>query len=185
MKTAAASATDMVKRLAEKGMLNYVRYKGFSLTKLGSEYATTLIRKHRIWETFLVNKLDYKWDEVHELAEQLEHVRSVDLVDRLDAFLDFPKYDPHGDPIPNADGKYKLRASVQLTNLRKGMKAAVVSVKKDSKSLLNFLDDVGISIGTELIYMDKIEFDESVKLNIRGQNIVISKQVADCILVKL
>ena len=118
MNTSAASVTDMINRLSQKELIHYQKRKGVRLTDLGELTAIHLVRKHRLWETFLVEKLNFTWDEVHELAEQLEHIQSRELINRLDEFLDFPKYDPHGDPIPDENGRITERQQVLLSNCR-------------------------------------------------------------------
>src|SRR6201991_95913 len=108
LNTKASSVTDMLKKLADKALINYTRYQGVSLTPSGEKIAVNIIRKHRLWEYFLVEKLDFKWDQVHDMAEELEHISSTELIDRLDKFMGYPKHDPHGDPIPDRDGKFKM-----------------------------------------------------------------------------
>lgn len=120
MDTKASSVTDMIKKLSEKGVINYVKYQGVTLTQEGRKTALSIIRKHRLWEVFLVETLDFSWDEVHEIAEQLEHIHSEKLIDRLDKLLDFPKYDPHGDPIPTKDGTFSERDKILLSELTVG-----------------------------------------------------------------
>ncbi|WP_243389180.1 metal-dependent transcriptional regulator, partial [Flavobacterium psychrophilum] len=105
METKASSVTDMLKKLSEKDLINYKKYQGVSLTETGSLSAKMIVRKHRLWEVFLVEKLDFPWDEVHDIAEQLEHIKSEKLINKLDDFLGNPTEDPHGDPIPNANGQ--------------------------------------------------------------------------------
>src|SRR6201990_2370199 len=106
LNTKASSVTDMLKKLSDKGLINYTPYQGVTLTAAGEKIAVNIIRKHRLWEYFLVEKLGFKWDEVHEMAEEMEHISSNELIDRLDKFMGFPKYDPHGDPIPDCDGHF-------------------------------------------------------------------------------
>ncbi|MCI5083695.1 MAG: metal-dependent transcriptional regulator, partial [Saprospiraceae bacterium] len=117
MQTSAASVTDMLKRLSEKELIHYERYKGVTLAEAGNKIATTLIRKHRLWEVFLVEKLEFSWDEVHEVAEQLEHIRSPKLVEELERYLGYPKFDPHGDPIPDAEGRFTYRKQTLLADM--------------------------------------------------------------------
>ena len=114
MNTTSASVTDMLKRLSYKELINYKKYRGVTLTKEGNRIATNLIRKHRLWEVFLLKHLNFRWHEVHDIAEELEHIDSDDLIERLDGFLGHPKFDPHGDPIPNKDGKITLRSQIPL-----------------------------------------------------------------------
>jgi DtxR family Mn-dependent transcriptional regulator len=184
MKTSAASVTDMLKRLADKKLLKYAKYKGASLTVLGSKISTTLIRKHRLWEVFLVDKLHFKWDEVHEIAEQLEHINSDPLIDRLDSFLNFPKFDPHGDPIPSADGKFTLRNQQLLTEIQLNKPAVVVGVKEHSVFFLRHLDDLRINLGQELEIIEKFDYDDSLKIKVGEDIQMISAKVARNIYVK-
>lgn len=184
MDTSAASVTDMVKRLSEKGLINYQKYKGVSLSNQGSKIATSLIRKHRLWETFLVEKLGFTWDKVHDIAEQLEHIKSEELIIKLDHYLDHPKFDPHGDPIPNADGKFTLRAQIQLSQLRKGDEAMVIGVKDHENEFLRYLTAKSINLGTELKILERISYDKSMNVNIDGQDHILSEKVTKQILVK-
>src|SRR5690554_5301750 len=140
MQTKASSVTDMIRRLAEKSLIKYEKYKGCELTDKGRREALKTIRKHRLWETFLVEKLNFGWEEVHEIAEQLEHIQSVKLTNRLDEFLNFPKFDPHGDPIPNQDGIISYREeTVKLAELQENVNAKVVGVSDSSAAFLKFL----------------------------------------------
>lgn len=183
--TKASSVTDMMKKLSEKKLVNYEPYKGVSLTKNGSDVALSVIRKHRLWEVFLVEKLSFKWDEVHEIAEQLEHIQSVDLIEKLDEFLDFPKFDPHGDPIPDKDGKIYQHFDITLSQLNKNDEAIVVGVKEHSKSYLNYLDQLGLGLGAEISVEDKVEFDSSMKICInKNQPITVSNQTAKNLYIK-
>lgn len=185
LSTSAASVTDMLKRLSEKEYFNYQKYKGVSLTNKGLDLATQLIRKHRLWEYFLVEKLSFTWDEVHEIAEQLEHVKSDKLIEKLDAFLDFPKYDPHGDPIPNAEGKFTIRTQVSLFHLGLGEEGIVVGVKEHDKPFLHYLDKLKIKIGSKLKVINQLDFDHSKEILIEddGQT-VLSHKVCSNIYVK-
>ena len=140
LQTKPSSVSDMLKKLSEKKLINYVKYQGVSLTPLGHRLAVHVIRKHRLWEVFLVSHLNFKWDEVHDIAEQLEHIKSKALVNRLDAFLNFPSYDPHGDPIPNEKGSFPKSTAVPLNLLKVKTKGKVVAVERDEPSFLNYLD---------------------------------------------
>lgn len=164
MGTSAASVTDMLKRLTEKGLTIYEKYKGVSLSKSGKDLAIQLIRKHRLWETFMVEKLNFTWDEVHHIAEQLEHIQSEQLIDRLDAFLDFPRFDPHGDPIPDKEGKFEHRQQILLSKLEIGQKAIIVGVNEHSSIFLRHLAQVNLKIGTNITILEKFDFDQSLKL---------------------
>lgn len=161
LSTSAASVTDMLKKLSEKEFFHYEKYKGVYLTNKGRTLATQLIRKHRLWESFLVTKLGFTWDEVHDVAEQLEHVKSDILIDKLDHYLDYPKYDPHGEPIPNAEGKFTLRTQVSLFTLSNGDEGVIVGVKEHDTPFLKYLDNMHINIGTKIKVINHIEFDHS------------------------
>ncbi len=184
METSAASVTDMIKRLSEKGLINYQKYKGVSLSNQGFKIATSLIRKHRLWETFLVEKLGFTWDKVHDIAEQLEHIKSEELIIKLDQYLDHPKFDPHGDPIPNADGKFTLRAQIQLSQLRKGDVAVVIGVKDHENEFLRYLNTKSINLGTELKIVERITYDKSMNVTIGKEDHILSEKVTKQILVK-
>lgn len=134
MLTKASSVTDMIKKLSEKGLIDYKKYQGSKLTSKGKKIAVTIIRKHRLWEVFLVNKLNYNWDQVHELAEQLEHIKSNTLIDKLEAFLEFPTHDPHGDPIPDKNGNIIHHQNVMLSSIPKGKTCVVIGVKDSSSA---------------------------------------------------
>ncbi len=184
MQTSAASVTDMVKRLSDKGLVNYARYKGVTLTDSGRSLATNLVRRHRLWESFLVDKLDFKWNEVHDIAEELEHINSPELIQRLDAFLDHPRFDPHGDPIPSADGKFTLRKQVLLAELPEGASGKVVGVKQDSDDFLTHLDKIGLQLNTDVKVTGHFAYDDSVSLSFNGLHRTVSTQVAGNIYVK-
>ena len=185
LSTSPASVTDMLKRLSEKEYFHYEKYKGVYLTNKGRELATQLIRKHRLWEYFLVNKLQFSWDEVHDIAEQLEHVKSDKLIEKLDAYLGSPKYDPHGDPIPNAEGKFTIRTQVSLFNLSVGEEAVVVGVKEHDKPFLQYLDTLKINIGTTLKVINHVDFDLSKEILIdNSKTSVLSHKVCINLYVK-
>lgn len=165
--TTAASVTDMLKKLADQKLIEYIKYKGVKLTPNGRSLALQLIRKHRIWETFLHTKLGITWDEVHEIAEQLEHIKSDLLIDKLDESLNYPKYDPHGDPIPDATGKFTFRLQKPLIQVQPGEKVKVVGVKDHKTSFLKYLDSIPLAIEQTIEVQEKIDFDDSliIKLN--------------------
>ncbi|MBK9339070.1 MAG: metal-dependent transcriptional regulator [Lewinellaceae bacterium] len=178
MQTTAASVTDMLKRLAEKNLIDYEKYRGVQLTGEGNRVATALIRKHRLWEVFLMENLGFAWDEVHDLAEQLEHVQGDKLVDRLDAFLGHPKFDPHGDPIPDAQGRWAFRPQVLLSTLQPGDSGAVTGVADHSAAFLQYLDQLGISLGARLELLERIPFDHSMRVRTSdGREITLSDKV--------
>ena len=178
MSTKPSSVTDMAKKLSEKGLVSYVRYKGVGLTDEGKNLALSVIRKHRLWEVFLVEKLDFAWDEVHEVAEQLEHIKSEKLIDRLDELLGHPKYDPHGDPIPSKNGDFTPRKKQLLANWPLGQKGVCVGVKDTSSNFLRFLDKNKIAIGDVIEVKEKEDFDDSLLITINDKPLHISHQIA-------
>lgn len=184
METKPSSVTDMAKKLAEKGLVNYVRYQGVFLTESGIKTALSIIRKHRLWEVFLVKKLDFTWDEVHEVAEQLEHIKSEKLVDKIDELLDFPKYDPHGDPIPTKDGKFLERNKQLLSDMPIKATGVCVGVKDTSVPFLKFLDKNNIALGNNIKVIDKEDFDQSLHIQMEGRELQISHQIASNLYVK-
>jgi DtxR family Mn-dependent transcriptional regulator len=181
LKTKPASVTDMLKKLHAKGLLNYNHYKGFRLSREGNKAALIIIRRHRLWEFFLVDKLQFSWEEVHEVAEELEHVRSRKLVDKLDFFLGHPKFDPHGDPIPDSSGRISMQEQLPLSDLPLNKQAIITSVQDQSSELLSFLSSRNIVIGTRLEVKRKLPFDNSIEIKFRKQSINISEQVANAI----
>lgn len=186
VKTRAASVTDMLKKLADKKLIQYQKYQGVKLTAEGRRVALNIVRKHRLWEVFLVEKLDYRWDEVHEIAEQLEHIYSENLTDRLDQFLDYPKFDPHGDPIPDRSGKLADAASVALSMLKAGQHAVMTGVAEHSAVFLRYLDDNGLGLGAAISVEQIVAFDQSLKIKVNGKAaITISQHAAKNILVKV
>ncbi|MBB3696355.1 FeoA domain-containing protein [Flammeovirga yaeyamensis] len=185
LNTKPASVTDMIKKLNTKGFINYQKYKGTTLTSTGNKEALLIIRKHRLWEVFLLEKLNFNWDEVHEVAEQLEHIKSKLMIERLDEFLGFPQHDPHGDPIPNKNGEFDVLEAIKLTNIECKKKVVVVAVQDSNSSLLQYLDKMGIGIGSKLYITEKIEFDQSLEITINDRDKkIISALVSENILVK-
>ena len=185
LKTKPASVTDMMKKLKAKKLLHYQPYRGFRLNPEGNKVALGIIRRHRLWEYFLAEKLKFSWDEVHVVAEELEHVRSKKLIEKLDEFLGYPKVDPHGDPIPDIHGKMESAHQVCLIDLPPNKSATVSKVSDQSSELLELLKHKHISIGTRLEVKRKFEFDQSLELKIRQQPaITISEQLAKTIFVK-
>ncbi|UII77405.1 metal-dependent transcriptional regulator [Flagellimonas sp. HMM57] len=184
METKPSSVTDMAKKLADKEFLNYQPYQGVSLTDFGIKTALSIIRKHRLWEVFLVRKLDFSWDEVHEVAEQLEHIKSEKLIDKLDELLDFPKYDPHGDPIPTKDGIFLERDKQLLSELPINTKGVCVGVKDTSSAFLKFLDKYNIALGKTIEVLEREDFDESLHIKMEGKDLHISHQIASNLYVK-
>ncbi len=182
LKAKPASITDMLKKLQLKGLINYNPYKGFRLSRDGNKAALIIIRRHRLWEYFLVDQLQFSWEEVHEVAEELEHVRSKKLVDKLDAFLGFPKFDPHGDPIPDGSGKINVQQQLPLSNLPLNKQAIITSVQNQSSELLSFLSSRKIIIGTRLEIKRRLPFDNSIEIKCRNKQLInISEQIANAI----
>lgn len=180
LNTKAASVTDMIKRLSSKGILSYRKYKGVHVSEEGKTAALQVIRKHRLWETFLVAKLKFNWDEVHEVAEQLEHIKSPLLIKRLDELLGHPKFDPHGDPIPDENGEFKEKQKSPVSEFEIDQAGIVVSVQDDSPAFLQYLDKIGIYIGAKIKVIEKVEFDGSMEIQIDNRKTVfISKQVSE------
>lgn len=183
MNTKAASATDMIKKLAAKEFISYEKYYGVNVTSKGKSEALMVIRKHRLWETFLVEKLGFTWDEVHEVAEQLEHINSHRLIEKLDEFLSYPKVDPHGDPIPDSKGKIKLQPQITLDQLKAGYHGKIAAVKDSDSNLLKYLDKIGAKPGTKIKILGKEDYDESMEVLINDHRVFISKEVSQNILV--
>ena len=176
--TSPASVTDMLKKLAEKRLVDYKAYKGATLSKEGKKIALKIVRKHRLWEVFLVEKLNFSWDNVHEVAEQLEHVDSPELIRSLDAFLSYPKFDPHGDPIPSETGEITVRNTHLLTEIEEGESVIIAGVKRSDQDFLQYLDKTGLTINTRIKVKEKLPFDHSVQLEIGNYNLVVSGVVA-------
>ncbi len=180
----AASVIDMIKKLTEKKLINYDKVKGAKLTDKGNKTALLIVRKHRLWEVFLQDKLGYSWDEIHEMAEQLEHVQHEDLADRLDKFLGYPEYDPHGDPIPKSNGKLPDTVKKLLSEIEVGKTCRVAAVKDTSTIFLQYLLQLSVSIGTKIKVIDKIAFDGSMNIQIgKDFNTTISQKFAESLLV--
>ncbi len=178
MDTKASSVTDMLKKLSLKGLVDYKKYQGVSLTDKGEKAALKVIRKHRLWEYFLVEKLQFNWEEVHEIAEQLEHVKSDTMINNLERFLQFPKFDPHGDPIPDKNGRVPISNATCLLNLKVGNVGILNSVKDSSNSFLNYLNKKNISLGDRIKVIDIEAYDNSVHIETRTHHMVLSKNVA-------
>jgi DtxR family Mn-dependent transcriptional regulator len=184
LQTRAASVTDMLKKLKEQKLLNYEPYKGFRLSSEGRKVAVQVVRKHRLWEFFLVEKLNFEWDEVHDIAEELEHISSRKLIDRLDEFLGFPKIDPHGDPIPDSSGKLERSQQITVLDLPPHIQGQVSGIGDQSSEMLELLRHKNIKLGTMLEVKRKFSFDDSLEIKIRNSPLVtISGQVAKNIFV--
>jgi DtxR family Mn-dependent transcriptional regulator len=184
MNNKAASVTDMLKKLSSKGVISYEKYHGVNISNKGKDAALKVIRKHRLWETFLVEKLNFNWDEVHEVAEQLEHIQSPLLIEKLDAFLGFPKSDPHGHPIPDKNGKIHEIKQVPLAVFAVDKNGMVRSVRDASPTFLQYLSKVGVHIGSSIKILEKIEFDGSLEVIIdNSKKIFISREAAENLLI--
>jgi DtxR family transcriptional regulator, Mn-dependent transcriptional regulator len=185
LKTSPASVTDMMKKLKAKKLLHYQPYRGFSLNPEGNKVAIGIIRRHRLWEYFLAEKLKFSWDEVHAVAEELEHVRSQQLIDKLDEFLGFPKTDPHGDPIPDINGKIEMNRMICFTDFPFNKQGLVAHVTNQSTEILSLLKHRNINIGTRLEKIRKFEFDQSIEVR-NGKNplFTITKELAENIYLK-
>jgi len=183
--TKPSSVSDMLKRLSEKCLIEYEKYKRVSLTEEGSRRAIQIIRKHRLWEVFLHENLHFTWDEVHELAEQLEHIQSQVLIERLDAFLGYPEFDPHGDPIPNAEGSFKNQKKTLLSQMEPGTLCRIVAVKDSSSSFLQYLQKLHLGIGSKIKILEVMSFDDSYTIeNEIGIKISISQKFAENLFVQ-
>ena len=179
-----SSVSDMLKKLAEKKLVYYLKYKGSSLTKKGELIALSVIRKHRLWETFLVNKLGFSWSKVHNIAEQLEHVNSEELIDKLDHFLAYPQIDPHGDPIPQKNGTIAELNQKLLSELKHGEEGIITGIKKGTPSLLNFLDQKNIKLGDQIQLIIILEFDQSAEVIIHEKTINLSEKICSNLLIE-
>ena len=178
-----ATANSMLKKLRDKNLVEYQKYGKIKLTPSGYEKAMAVIRKHRLWETFLYEKLDFTWDEVHEVAEQLEHIQSDKLIDKLDQFLNFPEFDPHGDPIPNKIGTVKIQYQNTLADMKAGKVYKMVAVKDDSPSFLNYVDEMGLGINKNISILSKHPYDAILTLEINHLKTVVSQRFAENIIV--
>jgi len=179
-----ATVLEMVRKLASKNLVEVKQDKTIALTEKGKKRALLTIRKHRLWEVFLVDKLHYKWNEVHELAEQLEHIESKDLIDRLEAFLDYPAFDPHGDPIPDKSGKLKISSTIPLSSGEKGKRYKVMSLAETNDAFLTYLEKLNIKPGMQLKIEDLHSYDQSFTVLIQKKPVQLSEKVAKNILVQ-
>ena len=179
-----ASVTDMLKKMAKKKLIHYEKSKGVKLTDKGRQVAISTIRKHRLWELFLVEKLQFGWEEVHEIAEQLEHIQSEELINRLDGFLGYPKADPHGDPIPNSNGVFAKAKSILLSEMKESEQGKFTGVTDHSASFLSYLSKIGLNLG-DTIKIKSIEaFDNSYTLQLKGKvQLIVSNKVANSLLI--
>ncbi len=178
-----ASVNEMAKKLKEKKLVDYEKYGKIKLTKSGNEHAIDIIRKHRLWETFLYEKLEFRWDEVHEIAEELEHINSKKLIDRLDRFLNFPEYDPHGDPIPNEKGVLKKQSKKTLSQIEVGETCKMVAVKDNSSSFLQYVLELGLGLNNKIKIVSREEFDHQTTIEINGDVKIVSLKFTENIFV--
>ena len=182
--TKASSVTDMLKKLSEKELVAYQKYQGVTLTEKGFYSAKMIVRKHRLWEVFLVDKLHFSWDEVHEIAEELEHIKSEKLINKLDEFLGFPSFDPHGDPIPNAKGELVKIDKLLLSEALLNMDYVCVGVKNSSVEFLQYLDKQKISLGSTIKVISCEDFDSSLTIILNSKSISISNKIAENLFIK-
>lgn len=180
-----SSVNVMLKRLREKSLIEYEKYGKIYLNEEGKRIGMEIIRKHRLWETFLYDKLDFTWDEVHEVAEQLEHIQSAKLVEKLDVFLGFPVFDPHGDPIPNSKGEINITPKVLLSEIEIGKKCKMVAVNDNSAVFLKYVHELGIAINNEIEVLSALSFDDSIEILVEGKKSRVSKKFAQNIYVVL
>ena len=183
--TKPASATEMIKKLDEKGLVHYQPYQGVILKDSGAVSALKVIRKHRLWETFLANKLDFSWDEIHDVAEQLEHIKSDKLIRELDKFLGYPKHDPHGDPIPDEAGNIAKLEKKRVSQLQPGDTGTCIGVNDTSSSFLQFLDQQNIRLGSVLEIVNIQEFDKSMTVRIDDRELLLSQIATEHIYVRI
>lgn len=185
METKASSVTDMLKKLADKELIVYKKYQGVLLTDKGSHLAKMIVRKHRLWEVFLVDTLQFPWDEVHDIAEQLEHIKSEKLINKLDDFLGNPTEDPHGDPIPDATGKIIKIDKLLLSELKENQTGICVGVKDSSAEFLKYLDKNSIALGVSIKVNSIEDFDLSLNVKVNGSDLLISNKIAGNIFIKM
>ena len=178
-----ATVNNMLKKLKEKKLINHEKYGKIKLTSIGKKHGVEVIRKHRLWETFLYEKLEFGWDEIHEVAEQLEHVRSQKLIDKLEKFLDFPEFDPHGDPIPDHEGHFKTTFKRTLSDIEPKQTCKMVAVKDNSSSFLQYVVKLGLGLHNQIKVLHKHEFDGSLEIEVHGVKSVVSHKFATNILV--
>ncbi|MBC7912940.1 MAG: metal-dependent transcriptional regulator [Pyrinomonadaceae bacterium] len=178
-----ATATDMLKKLKDKKLIDYEKYGKISLSATGRKQAIEILRKHRLWETFLYKKLEFTWDEVHEVAEQLEHIHSQKLVDKLDKFLGYPEFDPHGDSIPNAKGELKQSFKKTLFEVPTDSSCKMVAVKDNTAAFLQYVSKLDLGIDTPIKVLSRQEYDGSMEILIREKKIMVSQKFAENILI--
>jgi DtxR family Mn-dependent transcriptional regulator len=180
-----AAVTDMFKKLSKEGLIKYKKYKGITLTLDGEAYAKNMVRRHRIWEVFLFQVVGLPWDKVHEEANRLEHSSSDALINRIEEILNFPEYDPHGDPIPNKEGKLpKIKKYLPLSELKENQTSKVVRVNDFDESFLSYISKIGIKLKSKITIKEKREFDKSMEILVNGKLLNISNKVAQNIFVE-
>ncbi len=185
LSTTSASVTDMLKKLAEKNLIEYERYRGVRITRKGEKIAINIVRKHRLWEVFLTQTLKFRWDEVHSMAEELEHVSSDELIKRLEEYLGFPRFDPHGDPIPDLTGKISAPSSLTLASGECDKRYTLTGVNDHSVSFLQYLERTGLKPGITVRILEIQEYDHSMQIELKNKTkLSISNDVAKNILVK-
>lgn len=182
--TKASSVTDMMKKLSDKNLVSYQKYQGVTLSEKGLQSAKMIVRKHRLWEVFLVDKLGFSWDEVHEIAEELEHIKSEKLINKLDAFLGFPAADPHGDPIPDEKGMIKKIEKQLLSDVILEKEFHCIGVKDSSAEFLKYLNKQKIALGSKLKIIEREDFDETLVVEIDEKRLTISNKIANNIYVQ-
>jgi DtxR family Mn-dependent transcriptional regulator len=186
MSVKAASAVDMIRKLSDQKLIHYDKKRGVRLADSGNKLALEIVRKHRLWEVFLLEKLNYSWDVVHEIAEQMEHVKHNELADRLDTFLGYPEYDPHGDPIPNANGEIPATTNMLLSEVEVGKACRVSAVRDTSAVFLHYLENLSVSIGTKILVMEKLPFDDSMVVRFDDRDkTMVSKKFTESLLVSI
>ena len=185
LNTKASSVTDMLKKLADKALINYTPYQGVRLTLSGEKIALNIIRKHRLWEYFLVEKLNFKWDQVHEMAEEMEHISSNELINRLDKFMGYPKFDPHGDPIPDINGQINHHNLILVSAIEVNDSGTISGVKNHSPNFLQYLEKQTLTIGKIISVIEIIPFDQSMILQTENKEVHISSEVANNLLIAL
>lgn len=179
-----SAVTEMARRLSDGGLLSYRKYQGLRLTKAGRDLAVNVTRRHRLWEVFLIQHLGFEWDQVHDLADELEHIGDEQLIDRLEQFLGHPTHDPHGDPIPNKKGEIPVRPLVALALLEPGKRGTVARVSDEYPELLRYASSLGLSIGVEVTIVERIAFDGSLRLLADGRESVVSDKLANSVYVE-
>lgn len=184
LNVSSASVNGMLKKLKQKILVNYQKYGKVSLSEEGKSLATHLIRKHRLWETFLHNYLNFSWDEVHEIAEQLEHIKSPKLIEELDRFMQYPKQDPHGDFIPDENGNIPKHEFIPLSALPIKEEASVEMVNDSSPEFLKHLTDIELDLNCKLVILEKRTFDQSMKIFFKGKKEDVSRIFAENVYVK-